>query len=71
MTFLHCCETGFASEGMNGANAFRVDCGAVGARSGSSVPGMSHAPPKSAFAERNERWSRKKSSRFLPQRKVR
>ena len=52
--------TGFRSPGARSANASRTACGAVGARS----------PPHTPFALalRNERSSRKKSSRCLPQR---
>ena len=55
--------TGFLRPGASAANASRTACGAVGARS----------PLQTvvAFALRNERSSRKKSSRFLPQRNVR
>ena len=69
--FLHACETGWASDGIRTANRLRVVWGAVGARSGSPVEGLSQTPLSEAFAARKERSSRKKSSRFLPQRKVR
>src|SRR6476619_3781223 len=69
--FLQAWETGWAREGMTAANRARVADGAVGARSGSPVAGLSQTPLSEAFALRNERSSRKKSSRFLPHRKVR
>ena len=55
--------TGFRSPGASVANASRTAWGAVGARS------PLHAAV--AFALRNERSSRKKSSRCFPQRNVR
>src|SRR4029079_10036293 len=57
------CGTAVASDGTSAAKAFRTACGAVGARSFLQIA--------RTFAERNERSSRKKSSRFLPQRKLR
>ena len=57
--------------GSSAANALRVRCGAVGARSGAPVAGLSQTPFAEALALRNERSSRKKISRFLPQRKLR
>src|ERR687897_199238 len=68
---LHSCETGWSSEGISAENRFRVDVGAVGARSGAPVDGLSQVPLKLALAARNERSSRKKISRFLPQRNFR
>src|SRR5436190_8303105 len=68
---LHCWETGWLSEGMRKANRARVAGGAVGARSGWPVWGLSQTPFADAFALRNERSSRKNTCRFLPQRKVR
>src|SRR5215208_8092075 len=63
---------GLRSAGTRIPNTLRVDCGAVGARSGDPEPGgLSHTPPSDAFASRNERWSRKNTSRFLPQRNLR
>jgi hypothetical protein len=55
--------TGFRSGGARLPNAFRTACGAVGARS----------PPQAVvtLALLNERSSRKKSSRFRPQRTLR
>src|SRR5262249_15618140 len=68
----HACETGLASEGTSAEKTLRTLCGAVGARSGSpGVDGLSQTPLAEALALRNERSSRKKSSRFLPQRSVR
>ena len=65
----HSGGTGLASGGATAEKTLRVLCGAVGARSGSPLPaGLSQAPPKSALELRNERSSRKKTSRFLPQR---
>ena len=68
---LQACETGWESEGMTAANTLRVLCGAVGARSGWPVSGLSQMPPADALALRKERSSRKNISRFLPQRKLR
>src|SRR4051794_39966259 len=68
---LHALETGWDSDGVTSENSVRVDCGAVGARSGLCVCGLSHTCPSSALALRNERSSRKKTWRFLPQRKER
>src|SRR5215212_2816567 len=68
---VHAGETGCDSDGVTAENSVRVDCGAVGARSGRPVCGLSHTWLASAFALRNERWSRKNASRFLPQRKDR
>src|SRR3954451_7855984 len=67
----HDCETGWDSDGTRAANTFRTLCGAVGARSGWPVSGLSHAWFAEALALRKERSSRKNSSRFLPQRSVR
>src|SRR5215210_2390558 len=67
----HACETGCASDGSTSANTARVDWGAVGATSGRPVLGLLQTPPASALALRNERSSRKNTSRFLPQRKLR
>src|SRR4051812_8168285 len=63
------CGGGAESAGANEEKVFRVDCGAVGAKSG--APPLSQAPLSSASALRNERSSRKKTWRFLPQRNVR
>ena len=71
IVFRQACETGCESDGTSAANALRVFCGAVGARSGWPVCGLSQTPFADALALRNERSSRKKSSRFLPQRTVR
>src|SRR5918999_5835582 len=60
--------TGWASEGEMRANVLRIRCGAVGAKSGRPVCGLLHTPVELAFASRNERWSRKNSSTFRPQR---
>src|SRR4051794_14116034 len=68
---LHCWETGELNEGMRRANRLRVLCGAVGARSGLPVWGLSQTWLAEALALRKERSSRKKSWRFLPQRNVR
>src|SRR4051794_17006309 len=66
-------ETGWLSpvDGNTAPNTLRVPCGAVGARSGLCVWGLSQTWFASALAERKERSSRKKTSRFLPQRKLR
>src|SRR3954467_12134107 len=61
----HCWDTGWASDGTRIAKKSRVDWGAVGARSGLWVCGLSQTWFASAFAERKERSSRKKTSRFL------
>src|SRR5437588_367205 len=60
-------------EGAKKANALRTLWGAVGAKSGALVDGLLQVPMVGlpAFALRNERSSRKNSSRFLPQRKGR
>src|SRR4051794_129034 len=58
-------------DGSTAPNVFLTPCGAVGARSGAFVVGLSQAPLAEAFASRKERRSRKKTSRFLPQRNVR
>src|SRR5215211_546332 len=69
---LHACGAGWASDGTSSENVLRVDCGAVGARSGEpGVLGLSQVPPCDALASRNERSSRKNTSRFLPQRNLR
>src|SRR5215213_9685594 len=69
---LHACGAGWASDGTSAENTLRVYCGAVGARSGEPDPaGLSQVPPADAFASRNERSSRKNTSRFLPQRNFR
>src|SRR3954468_9430862 len=65
------CDTGFDSDGVIAENTLRTRCGAVGARSGAFVSGLLHTPFVTALAERNERSSRKKTSAFLPQRKLR
>src|SRR3954471_15659509 len=63
---------GVRTDGTSTRKRLRVDCGAVGARSGDPDPaGLSHVPPCDALASRNERSSRKNTSRFLPQRKLR
>src|SRR4051812_23271475 len=71
MVSRHACETGAANDGMTAANCWRTAVGSVGARSGWPVCGLSQTPPALALAERNDRSSRKNSSRFLPQRRVR
>src|SRR6185295_13696565 len=68
---LQVCETGLERDGTIAEKKLRVLCGAVGARSGWPVSGLSHLWFADAFALRNERSSRKKISRFLPQRKLR
>ena len=68
---LQACETGWAREGTSAAKALRMFCGAVGARSGWPVSGLSQTWLADALPLRNERSSRKKSWRFLPQRTVR
>src|SRR5215213_2316568 len=63
---------GLRNDGTRTPNRLRVDCGAVGARSGDPDPtGLSHVPLCDALASRNERSSRKNTSRFLPQRNLR
>ena len=65
-------DTGCVSDGISARRALRVLAGAVGARSGwPGVSGLSQTPFAEALALRNDRSSRKKSSRFLPQRTVR
>src|SRR3989304_1006362 len=59
----HAGGTGFFRAGARLENASRTACGAVGARSPLHT--------LAAFPLRNERSSRKNSSRFLPQRTVR
>src|SRR6476661_1873 len=59
---------GFASDGSIRAKRSRVCWGSVGTRSGAPVSGLSQAWFALAFAERNERSSRKKTSRLWPQR---
>src|SRR3954453_14026408 len=71
MREVHAGGTGWASDGVTPAKSVRVVCGAVGARSGSPVCGLSHTWPSSALALRNERSSRKNTWRFLPQRNER
>src|SRR3954453_2125082 len=58
---------GSARGGYTAANVLRADCGAVGPRSGLPLR-SSHWWLALAFAERNERSSRKNTSRFLPHR---
>src|SRR2546421_1671373 len=67
---LQACETGCENDGMTSAKVLRLDCGRVGARSGLWVCGLSQVCLAEAFALRNERSSRRKSCRFLPQRSV-
>src|SRR4029079_626782 len=67
----HACDTGAASDGVTVENSVRVVCGAVGARSGLPVCGLSHTWLASAFALRKLRSSRKNSSIFFPHRKDR
>src|SRR2546430_15976906 len=70
MAFRQAGDTGAASDGAIGVKALRTSCGAVGAKSGLLVIGLLHVliVGLPAFALRNERSSRKNSSRFLPQR---
>src|SRR4051794_25938101 len=64
---LHFCATGAESDGIRDEKIFRLLSGAVGARSGSpGVCGLSQTPLAEALALRNDRSSRKNSSRFLP-----
>src|SRR2546423_10886854 len=71
MASRHACDTGCDSDGVIAAKLLRVLCGAVGARSADpGVDGLSQTPFADALALRNERSSRKNSSRFLPQRSV-
>src|SRR3954462_10532004 len=67
----HACEPGRDSDGVTIAKVSRTRCGAVGARSGAFVSGLLHTPPASAFDDRNERSSRKKTSAFAPHLKLR
>src|SRR4030088_641122 len=62
--------TGWDNDGEIAANADLTSGGAVGARSGAPLDGLSQAWTVGlpALALRNERSSRRKSSRFLPQR---
>src|SRR4051812_47333831 len=62
----HAGDTGFDSDGVRAANTFRTRCGAVGARSGAFVSGLSQTWLALDFGDRNERSSRKKTSAFLP-----
>src|SRR5436190_22182453 len=64
-------DTGSLSDGISALKTLRLLCGAVGAGSGWPVSGLSQVPLAEAFALRNERSSRKNSSRFLHQRAVR
>src|SRR4051795_11602718 len=68
---VHAGGTGWDSDGVTVENSVRVVCGAVGARSGLPVCGLSQAWFASAFALLNERSSRKNIWRFLPHRKER
>jgi hypothetical protein len=68
---LHACETGCASGGYTSANLLRMFCGAVGAKSGLPVCGLSQTLVADTLAERNERSSRKNSSALAPQRTFR
>ena len=68
---LHAWETGSASDGASAEKNSAVLGGTVGARSGKPVAGLSQVPPAEALALRNERSSRKNSSRFFPHRNVR
>src|SRR3954451_13933996 len=69
----HAFDTGPRSDGTTKPTCARCAVGGVGARSGSFVCGLSQVWMfgEPAFLERNERSSRKKTSRFLPQRKER
>jgi hypothetical protein len=62
----HCCETGCFHSVTTGEKRSRTACGSVGAVSGAPVCGLMHA--WSAWSLRNERGSRKNSSRLRPQR---
>src|SRR4051794_9893152 len=64
-------DTGFDSDGVRAANTLRTRCGAVGARSGSFVSGLSHTWLALAFDDLKERSSRKNTSAFLPHLKLR
>src|SRR3954471_4360480 len=66
--FLHFCDTGWLNDETRAENRVRVFCGAVGARSGWWVSGLSQVWLADALALRNERSSSRKTSRFLPQR---
>src|SRR5205085_853634 len=69
----HGCATGAVNDGATAANSARTDPGAVGARSGLPVCGLSQVwiVGLPALALRNERSSSRKISRFLPQRNER
>src|SRR5215210_1786827 len=64
-------DTGWASEGSMAAKTLRMRWGTAGAKSALPVCGLSQVPPELAFGSRKERSSRKKSSAFRPQRKLR
>src|SRR5881394_428967 len=68
---LHAGATGSLSDGISALKTLRLLSGAVGARSGWPVSGLSQVPLAEAFALLNERSSRKKSSRFFPHLNVR
>src|SRR3954447_22789334 len=68
---LQACETGSAGDGTTAENVLRVLCGAVGAKSGWPVSGLSQTWLADALPLRNERSSRKNTWRFFPQRTVR
>src|SRR5438477_5659651 len=71
--FLQAWETGVLRPvaGSTAPKAFRTFCGAVGARSGWPVLGLSQTWFAEALALLKERSSRKNTWRFLPQRKLR
>src|SRR3954452_16666824 len=62
----HACATGCFSDVTKTPKKSRRRCGRVGARSGACVSGLSHTPPALAFADRNDRSSRKNNSAFEP-----
>src|SRR4051794_16310874 len=68
---LHCWDTGCLNDGTRSEKSVRWAVGAVGARSGWPVSGLSHVWLADAFALRNERSSSMKTSRLRPQRNVR
>src|SRR4051812_6321220 len=65
------CDTGFENEGTSNAKKLRMRCGAVGARSGAFVSGLLQTVVALTFWSRKDRSSRKNTSAFLPQRKLR
>src|SRR5260370_114640 len=73
IAFRHAWLTGWASDGVIREKAARTCCGAVGARSGAPLWGLSQVwiVGLPAFALRKERSSSRNTWRFLPQRNER